>query len=93
MSMQLFTMFGVYFIFWWITLFAVLPFGLKTQSEENNIVLGTVESAPAKFSGVRLVIVTSVVAAIVYIIWYVVTVKFGFDFDSIPKFYPDFSKK
>ena len=91
--MQLFTMFAVYFIFWWITLFAVLPFGLKTQRDENDIVLGTVESAPANFSGVRLVLVTSVVAAIVYVIWYVVSVKFGLNFDSIPNFYPDFSKK
>jgi len=91
--MQLFTMFAVYFIFWWITLFAVLPFGLKTQSEENDIVPGSVESAPAKFSGVRLVLVTSVVAAIVYAVWYLITVKLGLNFDSIPKFYPDFTKE
>lgn len=90
--MQLFTMFAVYFIFWWITLFAVLPFGLKTQQENNDVVLGTIESAPSNFRGLRLVIVTSVVAAIVYAIWYVVTVTFGLDFDSIPKFYPDFDQ-
>lgn len=88
--MQLFTMFAVYFIFWWITLFAVLPFGLKTQQENNDVVLGTIESAPSNFRGLRLVIVTSVVAAIVYVIWYVVTVTLGLNFDSIPKFYPDF---
>lgn len=49
--MQLFTMFAVYFIFWWITLFAVLPFGLKTQQENNDVVLGTIESAPSNFRG------------------------------------------
>jgi predicted secreted protein len=91
--MQLFTMFAVYFIFWWITLFAVLPFGLKTQQEDNNVVAGSIESAPANFRGLRLFIVTSIVAGIVYAIWYFVTVKLGLNFDSIPKFYPDFEKK
>lgn len=88
--MQLFTMFAVYFIFWWLTLFAVLPFGLKTQGDEKDVVLGTIESAPANFSGWRLFLTTSFVAAIVYAVWYLITVKLGLNFDSIPKFYPDF---
>ena len=40
--MQLFSYFAVYFIVWWMTLFAVLPFGLKTQAEAEEIVPGTV---------------------------------------------------
>ena len=34
--MQLFSYFAVYFIVWWMTLFAVLPFGLKTQAEAEE---------------------------------------------------------
>ena len=41
--------FAVYFIVWWLTLFAVLPIGLRTQAEDNEVVLGTVPSAPARF--------------------------------------------
>lgn len=37
---------AMYFVVWWITLFAVLPFGLKTQEEDENVTLGTVASAP-----------------------------------------------
>jgi predicted secreted protein len=40
------TYFAIYFIVWWITLFAVLPFGLKTQDENEDVTLGTVSSAP-----------------------------------------------
>ncbi len=27
---------AMYFIFWWITLFALLPVGLRTQAEEKK---------------------------------------------------------
>ena len=40
--MQLFSIFAVYFIVWWITLFAILPIGLRTQSEDDHVVPGTV---------------------------------------------------
>lgn len=36
---------AVYFVIWWVTLFAVLPFGVKTQDEEGETLLGTVGSA------------------------------------------------
>ena len=48
--------FAVYFIVWWLTLFAVLPIGLRTQAEDNEVVLGTVPSAPQSsgFPGARV---------------------------------------
>lgn len=36
--MQIFSYFAVYFIVWWMTLFAVLPFGLRTQAEAEEVV-------------------------------------------------------
>jgi predicted secreted protein len=41
------TSFAVYFLIWWVTLFVVLPFGLRTQEEDNNVTLGTTSSAPS----------------------------------------------
>ena len=38
---------AVYIFIWWITLFLVLPFGVRTQQEEGSVVPGTPESAPA----------------------------------------------
>ena len=38
---------AIYFVVWWIVLFAVLPWGVRTQEEEGEVVLGTDPSAPA----------------------------------------------
>jgi predicted secreted protein len=88
--MQWFSYFAVYFIVWWMTLFAVLPFGLRTQAEAEEVVPGTVESAPARFRGGRVLFFTTLVSAIVYGCWYVVSVRYGYGIDSIPQFMPDF---
>ena len=88
--MQLFSYFAVYFIVWWMTLFAVLPFGLKTQAEAEEIVPGTVESAPARFRGGRVVLMTTLVSALIYGGWYILSVRLGYGIDSIPQFMPDF---
>jgi predicted secreted protein len=84
--MSAFSTFAVYFIIWWLTLFAVLPFGVRTQAEENDVVLGTVESAPARFRGLRVVLLTTVVAALIHFGWYVLSVKLGYDLDTIFSF-------
>jgi len=88
--MQLFSYFAVYFIVWWLTLFAVLPFGLKTQAEANEVVPGSVESAPARFRGGRIVLITTLVAGVIYGAWYVLSVRFGYGLDSLPQFYPNY---
>jgi predicted secreted protein len=65
---------ALYFLIWWVVLFAVLPLGVRTQGEEGNIVPGTPESAPAKPRLVRVAIITSIVAGIVFAgLWVVVT--------------------
>ena len=38
---------ALFFILWWMVLFAMLPFGLKTQDEDEDVTLGTVSSAPS----------------------------------------------
>ena len=88
--MQLFSIFAVYFIVWWLTLFAVLPFGLKTQAEANEVVPGSVESAPARFRGGRIVLITTLVSAVIYGVWYVLSVRLGYGLDSLPQFYPNY---
>jgi predicted secreted protein len=88
--MQLFSYFAVYFIVWWMTLFAVLPFGLRTQAEANEVVPGTVESAPARFRGGRVVLMTTIISTILYGAWYILSVRLGYGIDAIPQFMPDF---
>jgi len=63
---------AVYFFIWWIVLFAVLPFGVRTQHEDGSVVPGTPESAPAKQRMVRIFLINTVVATIVFAIVYAV---------------------
>ncbi|MEQ1578019.1 MAG: DUF1467 family protein [Hyphomicrobium sp.] len=63
---------ALYFMIWWMVLFAVLPFGVKTQGEAGEVVPGTPASAPARQQMLRLFAINSVLAAAVFsIVWYV----------------------
>ncbi len=57
---------AIYVIIWWITLFAVLPIGLRTQEEAGDIVPGTPESAPATPRLLRVVAINTLVATVVF---------------------------
>ncbi|MBL0372842.1 DUF1467 family protein [Rhizobium sp. KVB221] len=84
------SIFAEYFICWWITLFMVLPFGLRTQAEDNNVVNGTVQSAPTRFRPWRVFLTTTVVAAIIYAVWYYATAVVGLNALSLPRIVPEF---
>jgi len=61
---------ALYFVIWWIVLFAVLPFGVQTQAEDGTVVPGTPESAPRTFSFARAAQINTVVATVVFgIVW------------------------
>ncbi len=65
---------ALYFIIWWVVLFAVLPFGLKTQDESGAVVPGTPGSAPARSRMIRVFAINTVVAALVFIVvWAAIT--------------------
>ena len=38
---------AIYFTMWWITLFAVLPFGVRSQEEQGDVAPGTEKGAPS----------------------------------------------
>ena len=44
--MQLTTVIAIYFLIWWVTLFAVLPFGVRSQHEGADYAEGTDPGAP-----------------------------------------------
>lgn len=58
---------AIYFIIWWVTLFAVLPIGLRTQEEDGDVVPGTPESAPARPRLLRIVAINTMVASVVFV--------------------------
>lgn len=81
---------ALYFIIWWLTLFAVLPFGLRTQDEEREVARGTISSAPKGPHVLRAMIRTTIISAAVLGIFYFVTRVAGLTLDDIPRIVPDF---
>ncbi len=67
---------ALYFIIWWTVLFAVLPFGVRTQGEDGHVVPGTPASAPAAPRMLRVVVLNTLVAAVVFaIVWAVIVYR------------------
>jgi predicted secreted protein len=64
---------ALFFVVWWIVLFAVLPFGVRTQGEAGAVVPGTPASAPIRFRLGRVFMINTVVAFVVFLlIWGVI---------------------
>lgn len=87
--MPIVTAVAIYFVLWWLCLFLVLPFGVRGQHEEGEVVKGSEPGAPTMARMKRKVLQTSILAAVVWIV-VVVIIKFHLiTLDSIP-FIPDF---
>ena len=67
---------AVYFIIWWTILFAVLPLGVRTQGEDNDVVPGTPESAPTAPRLLRIFLLNTLLAAVVFaVVWVIITYR------------------
>jgi predicted secreted protein len=75
---------AVYFFIWWITLFLVLPFGVRTQQEEGSVVPGTPESAPARPRLLRIALINTALATAVFIAVYLIIQYKLVTADTIP---------
>lgn len=65
--MGIFTSIAVFFVIWWVVLFAILPFGIRSQWEDGEPQTGTEPGAPVKSNIPKKFIVTTVVAILVFI--------------------------
>lgn len=59
---------ALYFIVWWTILFAVLPFGIRSQIEEGEVVPGSEPGAPSRPELLRKTLWTTAIAFVVYAI-------------------------
>lgn len=77
--MSVTTAIAVFALIWWVTLFAVLPFGVRSQHEagpdEEPIAPGTDPGAPTHFNLGRKLLWTTLVAGVIYAACYVVYVE------------------
>lgn len=64
-------MLAIYLLFWWGSLFLVLPFRLRSSMEPEDHVPGQAESAPPRFSFGRTALWTTIVSAVLFALYYV----------------------
>jgi predicted secreted protein len=78
------TIAAIYFLFWFLSLFLVLPFGVRTAEEAGiDKVPGQAESAPAHFDAWKIIRRTSLVAAGFFAIFYL---NYTFEWVTIRSF-------
>ena len=56
---------AIYFIVWWISLFAVLPWGVRSQAESEQVTPGTDPGAPVRPALLKKALATTVLAAVI----------------------------
>jgi predicted secreted protein len=80
---------AIYLLFWALTVFLVLPFGVRTHDEAGaERVPGQADSAPAEFDVRRLVIRTTIVSAVLFGLYYANYVNGWIGPDDIDLFTP-----
>jgi predicted secreted protein len=77
------TALAIYFVIWWVVLFAVLPFGVRSQEESGAISPGTDPGAPILANLWRKLVWTTIAASVVFGICYVVYVNRLVSLDSL----------
>ena len=70
--MSLATSIAIYFIIWWTVLFAVLPWGVRSQQDSGAVTPGTDPGAPSIPRLKRKLVWTTIVAGLVFALWHVV---------------------
>lgn len=70
--MGLATCIAIYFVIWWTVLFAILPLGIRTQADEDEVMPGTEPGAPVRPRHLLKFALTSIVSAVLLLGIYVV---------------------
>lgn len=80
------TIIAIYFLIWWITLFAVLPFGVRSQKESGvEFEPGTDPGAPVIHRIWRKFLWTTLIASIIFSVLYVCYVRDLIPFEFLKK--------
>ena len=66
--MSLATAIAIYFIIWWVVLFAVLPWGVRSQEEGGDVVSGSDPGAPVVPRLWWKLLWTTIVAGVIFAI-------------------------
>jgi predicted secreted protein len=90
--MSVTTAVAIYFIIWWVVLFAMLPIGVRTSEEAGEKASpGTAESAPHMPNLLPKMVATTVLSTIIFAALYAIIVHHVITLDDIP-FFPRYER-
>jgi predicted secreted protein len=64
--MSLSTAIAIYFIIWWVALFVVLPWGVRSQAESGDVLQGSDPGAPVAPRLLLKLLWTTIVASVAF---------------------------
>jgi predicted secreted protein len=79
------TAIAIFFLIWWVVLFAVLPWGIRSQHEDGEMPPGTDPGAPTIPRLGRKLLWTTLVSAVIFATCYVVYVNHLVTLDGLVK--------
>ncbi len=82
---------ALFFATWWLVLFVVLPFSVRTQDDDNGVTLGTVSSAPRGPHMLRAVVRTTIATALLIGAFYGLTHGLGYSLGDLPHIVPQYN--
>ena len=56
----------LFFVIWFMVLFVVLPIGLRTQEDDDDVVPGTHSGSPSNFRVRRTLLIVTVVSVVIF---------------------------
>ena len=92
--MKITSILAIYMLFWVMSAFLVMPFGLRAHSDAGeedahaNLVPGTVESAPVNFRPRRIALRATLLSAVLFGLFYANTIKGWVSLDDISLVHP-----
>jgi predicted secreted protein len=81
------TSLAIFFLIWWVVLFAVLPWGIRSQHESENMVAGTDPGAPDSVRIGRKLLWTTLVAIAIYAVCFFIYSKHWITIDGLMAFF------
>ena len=78
---------AIYFLIWWVTLFAVLPFGVRSQHEGGEMVPGSDPGAPILPRVLWKLFWTTIWSGVIFAILYVIYVYKLIAFEDLTKLF------
>jgi predicted secreted protein len=81
------TAFAIYFVIWWIVLFAMLPLGVRSQHESGDIAPGTDPGAPILPDLKRKALWTTLASTVIFFAWFFVYVNRLVTLDQLARWF------